>query len=274
MSQPLNILLIEDNPMEARWTQQWLTHAKVGSFAVEWVERIRFALERLDRGGIDIVLLDLNLPDSRGGLATFLTLHSHVPQVPIVVLTGEDDEVLGTSAVEKGAQDYLVKHQINGTSLARVLRYAHVRQRTAWGPINKPPHTKTARTIGFLGAKGGVGTTLVAFNVAAALAKQRRAVILAEMRPSFGTLAHDLSQEPAKSLRTLLDHFPDHLGEHDLERFCAMVPPICGFCSALGRLTCSRKSTPVTPKPWSKSWPRWPSLSFWTCPTNPRRQRK
>ena|ERR1700693_497251 len=64
MSQPLKVLLVEDNRIEARQTQQWLANAKDSSFEVEWVERMRFALERLSRGGIDIVLLDLNLPDS------------------------------------------------------------------------------------------------------------------------------------------------------------------------------------------------------------------
>ena len=121
MSQLLKVLLIEDNRIEARQTQQWLANAKDGSFEVEWVERKRFALDRLIRGGIDIVLLDLNLPDSRG-LETFLTLHGQAPQVPIVVLTGEDDESLGAAAVEQGAQDYLIKHQVDGTKLARVLR--------------------------------------------------------------------------------------------------------------------------------------------------------
>jgi Flp pilus assembly CpaE family ATPase len=223
LPQLVKVLLVEDNRIEARQTQQWLANAKDGSFEVECVERLLIALDRLSRGGFDIVLLDLNLPDSRG-LETFLTLHSQAPEVPIVVLTGEDDESLGAAAVEKGAQDYLVKHQVDGTKLARVLRYAVVRQRAQGGPINKPKHGKSARVICFLGAKGGVGTTMVALNVALALARQKKSVILAEMRPSFGTLGYHLRQQPAKSLRTLFDHFPERLGEHDLDALLCKGP--------------------------------------------------
>jgi Flp pilus assembly CpaE family ATPase len=223
LSQTLKLLLIEDNRLEARRTQQWLASASNGSFEVEWVERMRFALDRLSQGGIDIVLLDLNLPDSRG-LETFLRLHGQVPQIPIVVLTGEDDESLGASAVEQGAQDYLVKYRIDGTVLARVLRYALGRQRAQGGQVNEPKHGKSARVVGFLGAKGGVGTTTVALNVALALAKEQKSVILAEMRPSFGTLAYHLRQEPAKSLRSLFDHFPERLGERDLDALLCIGP--------------------------------------------------
>jgi pilus assembly protein CpaE len=70
--------------------------------------------------------------------------------------------------------------------------------------------------VGFLGAKGGVGTTTVALYVALTLARQQKSVILAEMRPSFGTLACQLHQQPTQNLRTLLDHFPKCLGENDL----------------------------------------------------------
>jgi MinD-like ATPase involved in chromosome partitioning or flagellar assembly/CheY-like chemotaxis protein len=212
----LKVLLIEDNRIEARQTQQWLDNAKDVSFEVECVFRMKAALDRLSRGGIDIMLLDLNLPDSRG-LETFLTLHDRAPHIPIVVLTGEDDESIGSSAMAKGAQDYLIKHQVDGTRLAQVLRYALERQQTVTGQNQEQKQSKTAHTIGFLGAKGGVGTTTVALNVALALAKQQKSVILAEIRPSFGTLAYHLRQHPVKSLRTLLDEFPDRCSEQDLQ---------------------------------------------------------
>jgi MinD-like ATPase involved in chromosome partitioning or flagellar assembly/FixJ family two-component response regulator len=216
VSQPLKVLLIEDNRIEARQTQQWLDNAKDVSFKVECAYRMKVALDRLSRGGIDIILLDLNLPDSRG-LETFITLHDRAPHIPIVVLTGEDDESIGASAVAKGAQDYLIKHQVDGTRLARVLRYAHVRQQAGEGQVIEPKQLKSARVVGFLGAKGGVGTTTVALNVALALAKQQKSVILVELRPSFGTLAYQLRQQPGKTLRTILDDFPDHCNERDLE---------------------------------------------------------
>ena len=220
MIKPIRVLLIEDNCIEARQTQKRLDIDAGKAFNVEWVERMAHGLDRLTRTGIDIVLSDLNLPDSRG-LETFIKLHAQAPEVPIVVLTGQDDETLGALAMEIGAQDYLVKQQVDGAKLARVLRFSLARQRAREGQINKSSSGRSPRVIGFLGAKGGVGTTTVALNVATALAKQQKSVILAEMRPAFGTLAYLLRQEPRESLRTLLDHFPESISEHDVgARLC------------------------------------------------------
>ena len=83
MSQAINVLLIEDNRIEARQTQHWLASAKVGLFEVECVETLQKGMDRLAKGGINVVLLDLNLPDSRSE-ATFETLYARFPEVPIV----------------------------------------------------------------------------------------------------------------------------------------------------------------------------------------------
>ena len=223
MLQSIRLLLIEDNSIEARQTQRRLEIAGGGSFQVEWVERMALGIDRLARGGIDIVLLDLNLPDSHG-LETFARIHAQAADTPIVVLTGEDDETLGASAVENGAQDYLVKQQVDGAKLARVLRYALARRRVQERQMKKWHPGEPARVIGFLGAKGGVGTTTVALNVALALAEQQKSVILAEIRSSFGTLAHQLRQEPHQGLRTLLDRFPERIGEHDVNALLCNGP--------------------------------------------------
>lgn len=221
MSPSIRVLLIEDNPIEARLTQKWLDNANGDCFQVEWVERMEQGLDRLTRSGIDLILSDLNLPDSEG-LDTFMKLHAQFPAVPIVVLTGKDDEALGALAVASGAQDYLVKQQLDVTKLARVLQLTLIRHRVHEHQRNKPLADKSSRVIGFLGAKGGVGTTTVAVNVATALAKQQESVILAEMRPSFGTLAYLLRQEPKeRNLRTLFDRFPGGFSEEDVvARLC------------------------------------------------------
>ena len=80
------------------------------------------------RGEIDLVLLDLGLPDSRG-LETFVKAYAHAPQIPFVVLTGLNDETVALSAVRQGAQDYLVKGQTDGGLLLRAIRYATERKR-------------------------------------------------------------------------------------------------------------------------------------------------
>jgi Flp pilus assembly CpaE family ATPase len=213
---PVRVLLVEDNRIEARQTQQWLANAREMTFEVETVDRLATALERLSRGGIDIVLLDLNLPDSRG-LETFDTLYEQVVEVPVVVLTGEHDEEIGIVAVEKGAEDYLVKQQVDPLRLPRVLQFAVARRGVHLEQLKKSLGGASARYLGFVGAKGGVGTTTVALNVAVALAKRSKSVILAEIRPSPGSLARSLRQEPSSGLRTLLELPPERLGDRQIE---------------------------------------------------------
>lgn len=227
MAQLIKVLLIEDNRIEARQTQHWLSAAKGDHFEVECVEQLQQGLDRLSRGGLDIVLLDLNLPDSRG-IETFVKLHDKFPEIPIVVLTGEYDDAIGPTAVEKGAQDYLVKQHANGPALTHVLRYALTRHRAQLAQIANAHVGKSARVIAFLGAKGGVGTTTTALNVATALAMQGKSVILAELRPSFGMLARHLRQEPVSGLRSLLDLPAERIGIHELQTVLSNGPSSLG----------------------------------------------
>ena len=124
---PMKILLIEDNPGDARLIREMLADAGGQGFAIEWVSRLAEGLERLGRGGIDLVLLDLGLPDSQG-LDTFIKAQAQAPQVPFVVLTGLADETLGLTAVRKGAQDYLFKDGTDPHLLLRAIRYATERK--------------------------------------------------------------------------------------------------------------------------------------------------
>ena len=102
------ILLVEDNPGDARLIREMLAEAEGASFEIDWAPQLAAGLEKLGRGEIDLVLLDLGLPDSRG-LDTFVKAYAQAPQIPFVVLTGLDDQTLALSAVREGAQDYLVK---------------------------------------------------------------------------------------------------------------------------------------------------------------------
>ena len=124
---PMKILLMEDNPGDARLIREMLADAGGQGFAIEWVSRLAEGLERLGRGGIDLVLLDLDLPDSQG-LDTFIKAHAQAPQVPFVVLTGLADETLALTAVRKGAQDYLFKDGNGPHLLLRAIRYATERK--------------------------------------------------------------------------------------------------------------------------------------------------
>lgn len=124
-----HILLVEDNPGDARLVREMLAEAGDGSFAVDWVSSLSEALEHLARGGIDLVLLDLGLPDSRG-LDTFLRAYEQASHLPFLVLTGHADETLGSTAVRQGAQDYLPKGEVTGSLLQRSIRYAIERKRS------------------------------------------------------------------------------------------------------------------------------------------------
>jgi signal transduction histidine kinase len=122
-----NVLLIEDNPGDARLIREILAEARSALFQVEWVGRLGDGLARLASSGVGVVLLDLSLPDSQG-LETFRRVRAQAPGVPIVVLSGLDDEEMALRAVREGAQDYLVKGQVNNHLLTRALGYAIERQ--------------------------------------------------------------------------------------------------------------------------------------------------
>lgn len=122
------VLLIEDNPGDVRLVQEMLDEGPGFAFDIECLGRLDSGVERLAKGGIDLLLLDLDLPDSQG-LDTFIKAHTQATEVPIVVLTGFDDEKLGLNAVQKGAQDYLVKGKIDGNQLVHAVRYAIERNR-------------------------------------------------------------------------------------------------------------------------------------------------
>ena len=124
----IKVLLIEDNPGDARLVREALADARNTSFELECVDRLSTGLKRLAEGEIDVVLLDLSLPDS-SGLDTFAKVHTHASAASIVVLTGLDDETLAVETVQRGAQDYLVKGHIDGNLLVRSLRYAIERKR-------------------------------------------------------------------------------------------------------------------------------------------------
>jgi PAS domain S-box-containing protein len=124
----MRILLVEDNPGDVRLLREYLAEAGAGRFELTHVDRLSTGLERLADTSFDAVLLDLSLPDSQG-LATLVRVHAAARDVPFVVLTGVEDETLGTRLVQAGAQDYLVKGQVTGLLLTRSLRHAVERKR-------------------------------------------------------------------------------------------------------------------------------------------------
>jgi two-component system sensor histidine kinase UhpB len=125
---PLKIQLVEDDPSFGALLEAILNEADYGRFEAIRVTRLSEALDLLGKTNFDAVLLDLSLPDSNG-LATLTSLHTRYPKVPIVVLTGTRDENLAIDSLRNGAQDYIVKGQLDNDMLVRSIRYAIERNR-------------------------------------------------------------------------------------------------------------------------------------------------
>ena len=125
---PTVVLLIEDDPYDAELTMALLGEIRNFRCLAERADTLSRGLERLSRGGVDLVLLDLGLPDSLG-LGTFELAYVQYPDIPIIILSGLADEEMAIKTVQEGAQDYLVKGNFDGNLLARAIRYAIERHR-------------------------------------------------------------------------------------------------------------------------------------------------
>jgi signal transduction histidine kinase len=125
---PIEILLVEDNAGDVRLVQEMLSETGAVPFSLAIANSLAATLARLRAGGIDVLLLDLGLPDSHG-VNTFTSVHAETPTLPIIVLTGVCDPSIALSVVQQGAQDFLVKGQVDGNLIWRTIRYAMERQR-------------------------------------------------------------------------------------------------------------------------------------------------
>lgn len=123
----LDLLLIENSPDDAYMIRETLKMTSSTTFTVHWKDRLADAKQHLDQSKTDVVLLDLGLPDS-SGIESVLELKAHAPEIPVVVLTGFEDEHTGETAIIKGAQDYLGKNDISVQLLGNSIHYAIERQ--------------------------------------------------------------------------------------------------------------------------------------------------
>lgn len=126
-NEKFNILLVEDDPSDAKFVKRLIQESQL-KLNLIWVERLVEGINYLKKNPIDLVLLDLSLPDGMG-IDTFQKIYSQVPDTPIVVLTGLDDEQLAITTLRGGAQDYLVKGEFDMKSLSRSIRYSIERQK-------------------------------------------------------------------------------------------------------------------------------------------------
>ena len=185
-NQTIRVLWVEDNPGDIQRIHSLLTEAPSVHFTWEHVEQLSIATEILRTEPFDLVLLDLSLPDSQG-LDTFRRLYPHAICLPIVILTSTNDETLALQAVQAGAQDYLVKGQLDAERLVRALRHAIERK-----------HTETALRV-----------------------KIRELTAMAQQFESATRIGHELNNSLATvslSIETLLAGTqPDNLKHTDLQ---------------------------------------------------------
>jgi len=128
-SSAFRLLLIEDNLGDARLFWETLSELSTADYALTHCNQLASALDQLRRERFDVILSDLDLPDSQH-IQTLASLLEVVTNTPIVVLTGRDDDALALQAIQSGAQDYLVKNDITGPTLTRAIRHAIERKRT------------------------------------------------------------------------------------------------------------------------------------------------
>lgn len=124
---PVSLLIVEDNEDDVLIVKEGL---KKSGFLFEWAPTLAEARKLLQGGRFDLILLDLNLPDGRG-VGIISKFAEEYPQIPVVVVTGIDDDATGLKAIRKGAQDYLVKSQLHTPLLRHVIRYAIERKNMA-----------------------------------------------------------------------------------------------------------------------------------------------
>lgn len=221
------ILFIDQDAAESATIQEAVAREKDVLLRMRWVEHFPTALARLGGGDVDAILLDLA---GDAGLERFFQLRQLAPHIPIVVLCGADDEALALQAMRAGAADY-VRKQHSSEGLAQVLRAAVERSRNAaHTSVSSVASSPKAGILAVLGAKGGVGTTTVALNVASDLARRHK-VILVEMRPLFGTLAQYF--KPHGAIRNL-SHLPADLGAEQVQACLWRYDGLPGLCLLFG----------------------------------------
>lgn len=227
-----NILLVEDNAVDARVITEALTKSGQGDFAVQRAECLRDAMEKLRTQAIDLVLLDFMLPDSEG-MATFTAVRKGAPGVPVVALTGVSDEAIAIEAVRQGAQDFLVKGQVQPKAVARALHYAIERHKVQAAQLKQVQGGKKGKMIGIVGARGGVGTTTVTLNVATALSKKHKDVIVAELLGSYSAFYdhffHKKSRAALSGLDALMKLEPEKIIAREVERCLVKMPSGLGL---------------------------------------------
>jgi Flp pilus assembly CpaE family ATPase len=225
----LSILLIEDEPDAAQLVDYVLSRGGSEPVTLEWATDLRTGLGRIGEKHFEAILLDLDLPDSTG-FDTFACVRQRAAEPAVIVLTGQEDEALALRAVRAGADDYLLKSNIRDRFLIQRIRHAVERSRLKHQGVTSP--VRNGKIFSFIGAKGGVGTTSVVINIAAALADAGKTVIAIELTQEYGSFAALMDRLPTWDISTLLRIAPEMISREAvascLEDFGGGFRVLCG----------------------------------------------
>jgi signal transduction histidine kinase len=235
-STTIRILLVEDNPADALLLKHTLSETDGGRFAVTHVELMAEARQLLAAEPFDTILLDLSLPDSHG-LRTVEQVNAAAPGVPIVVLTGLDDESTAIEAVRRGAQDFLVKGQFDSRLLARAVHYSKERKSAEQQlkALNESLEQRVAER------------TAVATRRAAQLRVLASELTLTEQRERrrLAQLLHDGLQQLLHAARLNLSSVRPRVQEGDLREALDRVDAMLGQSIAESRSLTIELSPPI-----------------------------
>ena len=214
------ILLIEDDLEHSNQLKSVLNKLEEKPL-VEIMGNLWTSISRLAKGGVDLIILDLDLPDSQG-YETYTRLRQRANTIPIMLLVELRDEGLGERLIKDGASCYLVKGYFDETRFINTVLAllenpdAKPQEKPSTSTVPKEENENSAKVLSFIGAKGGVGTTTVALNCALALALQKKNVIAVELHPSYGTFSQQLNQSPNETIRDLLHLDPKEITMRDI----------------------------------------------------------
>ena len=211
-----NVLIIDDNEMFCEMLSQMVTDL---GHQVSYVLTLGKGLETAISGKYEVIFLDVQLPDGDG--LEILPKIREIPDSPeVIIITVAGDQDGAELAMKNGAWDYVEKQApIKQMMLPLVRAIKYQEEKKSRRLFQEAQQPKSGKIIGFTGAKGGVGTSTVALNIAAVLAGQNHQVIAAELKSGRGTFSLMLNQNPESNLKELLELAPDSLTTADLSQF-------------------------------------------------------